>query len=155
MTSISKNADEQRPRSLKVAAVLASGTIIVLGGNVFLVRNGEPALAASEDVASAGAFRILTPQTIDRLGGLSASVPALSETSEGAQAVPALDKTSCVAARAAQKTDRYDTLDPRAFCQLQHRLFNAELIDRIAMLQLASQTRSIDTSSQLAMNKEF
>ena len=155
MTSISKNAGEQRPRRLKVAAVLALGTITVLGGNAFLVRNGEPALAASEDVASAGAFRILTPQTIDRLGGLSAPVPALSETSEGAQAVPALDKTSCVAARAAQKTDRHDTLDPKTFCQLQHRLFNAELIDRIAVLQLASQTRSIDTSSQLAMNKEF
>ena len=155
MTSISKNAGEQRPRRLKVAAVLALGTITVLGGNAFLVRNGEPALAASEDVASAGAFRILTPQTIDRLGGLSAPVPALSETSEGAQAVPALDKTSCVAARAAQKTDRHDTLDPKAFCQQPHRLFNAELIDRIALLQLASQTHTIDTSSQLAMNKEF
>lgn len=155
MTSISKNADEQRPRRLKVAAVLALGTVAVLGGNAFLIRNGEPALAASEDVASASAFRTLTPQAIDRLGGLSAPAPALSETSEGAQAVPALDKTSCVATRAAQKTDRHDVLDPKAFCQLQHRLFNAELIDRIAVLQLASQTRSIDTSSQLAMNKEF
>ena len=155
MTSISKNADEQRPRRLKVAAVLALGTVAVLGGNAFLIRNGEPALAASEDVASASAFRTLTPQAIDRLGGLSAPAPTLSETSEGAQAVPALDKTSCVATRAAQKTDRHDALDPKAFCQLQHRLFNAELIDRIAVLQLASQPRFIDISSQLAMNKEF
>ncbi|MDA5635413.1 MULTISPECIES: hypothetical protein [Rhizobium/Agrobacterium group] len=159
MTSISKNADQQRPRRLKVAAVLALGTVAVLGGNAFLIRNSEPALAASEDVASASAFRILTPQTIDRLGGLSAPVPALSETSEGTQAVPALDKTSCIATRATRKTDRRDALDPKAFCQLQHRLFNAELIDRIAVLQLASQTRSIDTSAdtsaQFAMNKEF
>ncbi|MCZ7447308.1 hypothetical protein O8B93_06870 [Agrobacterium rhizogenes] len=154
MTSISQNADERRPRHLKVTAVLALGAIAVLGGNALLIRNTEPALAASEDVASASAFRILTPQTIDRLAGLSAPVAAGGDAAEGV-AVPALGKTSCVATRAARKTDRHDALDPKAFCQLQHRLFNAELIDRIAVLQLASQPRFIDTSSQLAMNKEF
>ncbi|AAK88678.2 hypothetical protein EN41_21440 [Agrobacterium tumefaciens] len=154
MTSISQNADERQPRHLKVAAVLALGAIAVLGGNALLIRNTEPALAASEDVASASAFRILTPQTIDRLAGLSAPA-ATGGNATGGVAVPAADKTSCVATRAARKTDRHDTLDPKAFCQLQHRLFNAELIDRIAVLQLASQPRFIDTSSQLAMNKEF
>ncbi len=151
MTSISQNADERRPRHLKVATVLALGAIAVLGGNALLIRNTEPALAASEEVASASGFRIVTPQTIDGLAGLSA---ADSDAPEGV-AVPVMDRTSCVATRAAQKTDRNDTFDPRAFCQLQHRLFNAELIDRIAVLQLASQPHPIDTSSQFAMNKEF
>lgn len=154
MTSISQNADGRKPRHLKVATVLALGAIAVLGGNVLLIRDSEPALAASEEIASASAFRILTPQTIDRLAGLSAPVAAGSNAPEGV-AVPAMDKTSCIATRAAQKTDRHDALDPRAFCRLQHRLFNAELIDRIAVLQFASQPRFIDTSSQLAMNKEF
>ncbi|MCZ4431767.1 hypothetical protein O3S81_18790 [Agrobacterium sp. SOY23] len=155
MTSISKNADERKPRRLKVAAVLALGAIAVLGGNLLLIRDAEPALAASEEITSAGALHILAPQTIDRLAGLSAPVADGSDADDGAQPVPAEDKTSCVATRAARKTDRHDALDPKAFCQLQQRLFNAELIDRIAVLQLASQTRSIDTSSQLAMNKEF
>lgn len=154
MTSISQNADERKPRHLKVAAVLALGAIAVLGGNALLIRNSEPALAASEDVAAASTFRILTPRAIDGLAGFSAPIAAGDDAPEGV-AVPAVDKTSCVATRAARKTDRHDTLDPKAFCQLQHRLFNAELIDRIAVLQLASQPHPIDTSSQLAMNKEF
>ncbi|SCY79086.1 hypothetical protein [Rhizobium sp. NFACC06-2] len=155
MTSISKNADAQRRRHLKVAAMLVLGAVALLGGNVLLIRDSEPALAASEDVASASAFRILTPQTIDRPGGHSAPVGAAGDATEGKETVAATDDTSCVAIRAARKTDRHDALDPKAFCQLQHRLFNAELIDRIALLQLASQTHTIDTSSQLAMNKEF
>ncbi|MGV2064574.1 MULTISPECIES: hypothetical protein [Agrobacterium] len=155
MTSISKNADAQRRRHLKVAAMLMLGAVAVFGGNAFLIRDSEPALAASEDVASASAFRILTPQTTDRLGGHSTPVAAAGDATEGEETVAATDKTSCVAARAARKTGRHDTLDPKAFCQLQQRLFNAELIDRIALLQLASQAHPISTSSQLAMNKEF
>ncbi|MFF2323111.1 hypothetical protein ACFVTJ_18850 [Agrobacterium sp. NPDC058088] len=154
MTSISQNADRREPHHLKVAMVLALGAVAVLGGNALLIRNTEPVLAASEEVALASGFRIFTPQTIGGLAGLSAPVAADSNAREGV-AVPAIDRTSCVATRAAQKTDRHDTFDPRAFCQLQHRLFNAELIDRIAVLQLASQLHPIDTSSQLAMNKEF
>ncbi|NWJ23558.1 hypothetical protein [Rhizobium sp. RM] len=155
MTSISKNADERKPRPLKVAAVLTLGAVAVLAGNAFLIRNTEPALAASEDVASASAFHIVAPQTIDRLAGLSVSTTADDDTTAEAQPVPTLDKTSCIATRAAQKTDRHETLDPKTFCQLQHRLFNAELIDRIATLQLASQPRLIEASSQIAMNKDF
>ncbi|CUX64447.1 MULTISPECIES: hypothetical protein [Agrobacterium] len=99
MTSISQNADERQPRHLKVATVFALGAIAVLGGNALLIRNTEPALAASEDVASASAFRILTPQTIDRLAGLSAPAATGGDAIEGV-AVPAVDKTSCVATRA-------------------------------------------------------
>lgn len=154
MTSISQNADRRKPHHLKVATVLALGAGAVLGGNALLIRNTEQALAASEEVASASGFRIVTPQTIGGLAGLSAPLTADSNAPEGV-AVPVMDRTSCVATRAAQRTDRHDTFDPRAFCQLQHRLFNAELIDRIAVLQLASQPHPIDTSSQLAMNKEF
>lgn len=74
MTSISQKTDERKPRHLKVATVLALGATAVLAGNALLIRNTEPALAASENVASASAFRILTPQAIDRLAGLSGPV---------------------------------------------------------------------------------
>ncbi|ANV25683.1 hypothetical protein [Agrobacterium pusense] len=154
MTSISQKTDERKPRHLKLATVLALGATAVLAGNALLIRNTEPALAASENVASASAFRILTPQAIDRLAGLSGPVAPGEDAATGVSA-PANDETSCIAIRAARKTDRYEALEPKAFCQLQHRLFNAELIDRIAALQLASQPDDTDTSSQLAMNKEF
>ena len=66
MTSISQKTDERKPRHLELATVLALGATAVLAGNALLIRNTEPALAASENVASASAFRILTPQAIER-----------------------------------------------------------------------------------------
>ena len=111
MTSISQNADERRPRHLKVATVLALGAIAVLGGNALLIRNTEPALATSEEVASASGFRIVTPQTIGGLAGLSAADGNAPED----VAVPVMDRTSCVATRAAQKTDGTTRSIPEPF----------------------------------------
>ncbi|WP_334152975.1 hypothetical protein [Agrobacterium pusense] len=91
MTSISQKTDERKPRHLELATVLALGATAVLAGNALLIRNTEPALAVSENVASASAFRILTPQAIDRLAGLSGPVAPGEDAATGVS-VPADDE---------------------------------------------------------------
>lgn len=155
MTSISKNVHPRKPRKLRIAVVLSLGAVALVGGGAILIRATEPALAASEEVAATDAFRIRTPKAVDQSGNIALPLPAASDDVATTALPPAFDKASCIATRAGRKTDRHDPLQPQAFCQLQRRLLYAELIYRMEVLRLGSQTRFIHPSSQLAMNKEF
>lgn len=155
MTSISEKANPRKPRRFELAAITALGAIALLAGSALLLDEPQPALAASEQMASAITFRILSPQTIDRLASVTVVAKANDEATASAHSPSLFDDTSCVMARAARKTDRHDALDPKAFCQLQHRLLNAELIGRMASLERDSQSRLFDASSQPTINREF
>ncbi|SIQ58903.1 hypothetical protein SAMN05880590_105282 [Rhizobium sp. RU35A] len=148
MTSLRLMIERRKPRRLAVTVALACVAIALLSGNAVLLRTAEPGLVRAEEVASAGAFRILAPQRMVWLAGLSTQATATSFPETGKP-----DDLSCLAARAATKTGRHVALDPASFCRLQYRLLNAELIGRRRSLELAFRTRP--AASRTAANHGF
>ncbi len=149
MTSIRTTIETRTPNRLAVTVSLAIGAIALVSGSVLLLRTTEPALAAAEEIASASSFRILAPQRLERLTGLTA--PATTNVLGRASG----QDTSCIAARASMKTDRTQTITPEAFCLLQRRLINAELIGQRNALDVAFRTHRAEAAGDLAFNTHF
>ncbi|WP_245294309.1 hypothetical protein [Rhizobium aegyptiacum] len=70
-TSISKNVHPRKLRKFKIAVVLSLGALSLVGGNTFLTRATDPALAASDEVAAADAFLIPTPKAVDQSSNIA------------------------------------------------------------------------------------
>ncbi|MGX5666485.1 hypothetical protein ACWKW9_10985 [Rhizobium daejeonense] len=141
MTSIRKLAADRKSSGIRIAAACTLYAVLLIGGGAFLFKAAEPALASSEPAASAIPFRILQPQAMQRLTGSPASSAAGEFPASDTASVADLENTSCVTERADMKTGRHEDLDARTYCRLKRRLFEAEPMGRVAMLERASSPR--------------
>lgn len=146
MTSIRKLADDRVPSGIRIAAACTLYAVLLIGGGVFLFKATEPALASSGPAASVIPFRILQPQAMQRLTGLSETAAEGEFPASDTASITDLENNSCITKRADRKTGRHEDLDARTFCRLKRRLFDEQPIGRVVLLEQASSPRFAEVS---------